>query len=68
MEKEHLKIWNSLERLAKNAGTELSKIGLARKFYSNGKPRWPSTSFVVKVLIATGNDWRDFARFMKTSV
>lgn len=63
----HGNIWRALDRLAKSHG--LSASGLARKagldptafnpskrVTPQGKPRWPSTESVAKVLAATGSE------------
>jgi phage repressor protein C with HTH and peptisase S24 domain len=71
----HKAIWNAIDELAASRG--LSTSGLARrggldptafnvsKRYSrDGKPRWPSTESVSKVLEATGANIDDFARLV----
>jgi phage repressor protein C with HTH and peptisase S24 domain len=61
----HSQIWNAVDRLAERAG--LSASGLAKRagldpttfnkskrVTSDGRPRWPSTESVAKILTATG--------------
>ncbi|MBI1327324.1 MAG: helix-turn-helix transcriptional regulator [Alphaproteobacteria bacterium] len=67
----HEQIWDGLDRLAKAA--KLSTSGLAKKggldptsfnkskrFGPDGKPRWPSTESLNRVLSATGHTMHDF--------
>jgi phage repressor protein C with HTH and peptisase S24 domain len=72
----HNDVWRAIDKLAKKHG--LSTSGLARKggldptafnrskrFAQNtGKPRWPSTETVEKLLCATGERWPEFVRLM----
>ncbi len=61
----HAQIWNAVDRLAARAG--LSASGLAKRagldpttfnkskrITPDGRPRWPSTESVAKILAATG--------------
>lgn len=69
----HKSIWKAIDDLAASHG--LSTSGLARRggldptafnvskrFSRDGKPRWPSTESLSKVLVATGASIDDFAR------
>ncbi len=68
----HHQLWTALDMLAKRHG--LSASGLAKRAgldpttfnkskrkAADGKPRWPSTESVAKVLAATGEDFAAFA-------
>jgi phage repressor protein C with HTH and peptisase S24 domain len=68
----HLHIWAGLDALAQRAS--LTPSGLARlagldpttfnrskRFGPDGKPRWPSTESIAKVLEATGTSFTEFA-------
>ena len=67
----HASIWDAIDALATRKG--LSASGLARaagldptifnpskRIGTNGKPRWPSTESLAKVLNATDTAWEDF--------
>jgi phage repressor protein C with HTH and peptisase S24 domain len=67
----HLRIWAALDRLAE--ASELSVSGLAKKagldptafnkskrIAPDGRPRWPSTESIAKVLDATGTSMEAF--------
>ena len=67
----HAQVWQAVERLAEHNG--LSTSGLARKAGldstafnpskrrgPDGRPRWPSTESIAKVLAATGASLDDF--------
>lgn len=67
----HAEIWNALDRLARQRGYSAS--GLARKagldpttfnrskrVSAGGKPRWPSTESIARVLDATGAGLEEF--------
>ena len=69
----HKSVWKAIDELAASHG--LSTSGLARRggldptafnvskrFSRDGKPRWPSTESLAKVLEATGATIDDFAR------
>ncbi len=71
----HADIWDALDRLARDRG--LTPSGLARRagldpttfnkskrITREGKPRWPSTESISKVLEATGSTLRDFVAFL----
>lgn len=68
----HTEIWTALDRLAENLS--ISRSGLARKagldptsfnpskrYSANGKPRWPSTESLSKVLSVVSVSFEDFA-------
>ncbi|MCC6736067.1 MAG: helix-turn-helix transcriptional regulator [Bauldia sp.] len=67
----HGKVWAAIDRLA--AGYGLSASGLARKagldptsfnpskrVARDGRPRWPSTESIAKILAATGASFEEF--------
>lgn len=67
----HAKIWAAIDRLA--VGYGLSASGLARKagldptsfnpskrIARDGRPRWPSTESIAKILAATGASFEEF--------
>jgi phage repressor protein C with HTH and peptisase S24 domain len=73
----HDTIWLAIDRLAENAA--LSTSGLARKagldptafnrskrISPEGKPRWPSTESISKVLMVTGASMGDFIALIET--
>ena len=68
---EHNEIWNAIDRLAESSG--LSTSGLAKKagldpttfnkskrYSPEGKPRWPSTESLSKILAISGATMSDF--------
>ena len=71
----HADIWQAIDRLATRNG--LTASGLARRSgldpttfnrskraTRDGKPRWPSTESIAKVLQATGSTFTDFVRLI----
>lgn len=73
----HDAIWQAIDRLAEH--TKLSTSGLARKagldptafnrskrISPEGKPRWPSTESLSKILTVTGVSISDFMTFVET--
>ncbi len=72
----HADIWRALDALARAHG--LSASGLARRagldptsfnrskrITANGRPRWPSTESLSKVLSCTGTTLEEFARILQ---
>ena len=72
----HGDIWKGIDRLAQRHG--FSASGLARRagldpttfnpskrITPQGKPRWPSTESIAKVLEATGSSMADFVQLMQ---
>ncbi|MBD5391602.1 helix-turn-helix transcriptional regulator [bacterium] len=72
---EHLDLWQAIDNFA--ASLNLSCSGLARKsgldattfnkskrWTCYGKPRWPSTQSVAKILIATNTTLEEFLQYM----
>jgi phage repressor protein C with HTH and peptisase S24 domain len=73
----HNAIWIAIDRLAESAG--FSTSGLARKagldptafnrskrISPEGKPRWPSTESIIKVLTVSGASLSDFTALVET--
>lgn len=74
---EHKDIWNAIDKLAEGAG--LSTSGLAKKagldptsfnkskrYSPDGKPRWPSTESLAKILSITDMSFADFSKLVET--
>lgn len=69
----HASVWTALETIAKGAGLSVSGLAKAagldptsfnksKRISPEGRPRWPSTESVSKVLNATGASFNEFAR------
>jgi hypothetical protein len=71
----HKDVWNGIDQMA--AGTGFSPSGLARRagldpttfnkskrINPQGKPRWPTTESISKILEATGLTLSDFVQFV----
>jgi CheY-like chemotaxis protein len=56
----------SLSRLAVRAGLDPTALNRSKRTGFDGKPRWPSTSTVSKLLLATGTSLTDFCRAMES--
>jgi len=67
----HENIWHALDRLAaafgysasglaKQAGLDPTSFNKSKRFNAEGKPRWPSTESVSRVLTATGATMSQF--------
>ena len=67
----HENIWSAIDRLAaafgysasglaKQAGLDPTSFNKSKRFSPEGKPRWPSTESVSRVLAATGATMSDF--------
>jgi phage repressor protein C with HTH and peptisase S24 domain len=74
----HSEIWAAIDRLARDHG--LSASGLARRagldatafnkskrINPQGKPRWPTTESIARILDATGANFADFVRILGPS-
>ncbi len=68
----HEDIWSALDRLArkrsmtpsglaKDAGLDATTFNKSKRFTSAGKPRWPSTESIAKVLKTVNMSFEDFA-------
>lgn len=67
----HAEIWDSLDRLAsmrgysasglaRKAGLDPTTFNRSKRFAPGGKPRWPSTESIARVLEATGASLEEF--------
>jgi phage repressor protein C with HTH and peptisase S24 domain len=72
----HKQVWDGIDRLAarnklsasglaKRAGLDPTTFNKSKRITKQGKPRWPSTESVAKVLDATGTSMRDFVELMQ---
>ena len=71
----HTDIWQGIDRLAqscgyspsglaKQAGLDPTSFNKSKRFNRDGKPRWPSTESISKILAATDATMSDFISFM----
>lgn len=71
----HGGIWSALDRLAgergisvsalaKKAGLDATSFNRSKRVTADGRPRWPSTESIAKVLAATGASVEDFLALM----
>ena len=71
----HENIWHAIDRLAasfgysasglaKQAGLDPTSFNKSKRHSSDGKPRWPSTESISRVLAATGATMSDFLSMM----
>ncbi len=67
----HEQIWNAVDRLAatfgfsasglaKQAGLDATSFNKSKRFGPDGKPRWPSTESISRILNATGAQMSEF--------
>jgi phage repressor protein C with HTH and peptisase S24 domain len=74
---EHRKIWGTLDKiayihdlsasgLARLAGLDPTAFNRSKRKYPSGKPRWPSTESVCKVLHATHTTWPQFITYLES--
>lgn len=72
----HIGIWQAIDRLAKNfgftpsglakqAGLDPTAFNKSKRFGRDGRPRWPSTESVAKVLQLTGAGMQEFAALVE---
>ncbi|MEO0382963.1 MAG: helix-turn-helix transcriptional regulator [Pseudomonadota bacterium] len=68
----HTQIWSAIDALAtrhalsvsalaRQAGLDATAFNRSKRFAPDGRPRWPSTESLFKVLDATGEDFDSFA-------
>ncbi|MGN0929569.1 MAG: hypothetical protein ACI4N3_02925 [Alphaproteobacteria bacterium] len=78
MDKEHSKIWKTIDKiayingisvsaLAKKAGLDATAFNKSKRFYPSGKFRWPSTESICKVIRATNMTWEQFTKYLEQS-
>ncbi len=71
----HENIWHAIDRLAasfgysasglaKQAGLDPTSFNKSKRFNPDGKPRWPSTESISRILDATGANMSDFLSMM----
>lgn len=60
-----LKLSISPSRLARDAGLDATSFNKSKRITSAGKPRWPSTESIAKVLKTVNMDFEDFACMAK---
>lgn len=71
----HTQIWSAIDALAsrhalsvsalaRQAGLDATAFNRSKRFAQDGRPRWPSTESLFKVLDATGEDFDSFARLV----
>ncbi len=74
----HWQIWTAVEALAskngltpsgmaKKAGLDPTTFNKSKRLTKSGKPRWPSTESIAKILEATHSSFDDFARLVMTA-
>ena len=67
----HTRIWNAIDQLAeahgmsasglaKKAGLDPTTFNRSKRIAADGRPRWPSTESVAKILHATGSSLENF--------
>ena len=75
----HKQIWDGIDQLAarnglsasglaKRAGLDPTTFNKSKRTTKQGKPRWPSTESLSKILDATGTGVRDFVELMTNGV
>ncbi len=74
----HWQIWTAVEALAnkngltpsgmaKKAGLDPTTFNKSKRLTKSGKPRWPSTESIAKILEATDSSFDDFSRLVMTA-
>jgi phage repressor protein C with HTH and peptisase S24 domain len=69
----HAEIWAAVDRLAadngltpsglaRRAGLDATAFNKSKRINPQGKPRWPTTESIAKILEATGSTFADFVR------
>ena len=75
----HDDIWAAIDRLARyrdsspsglarQSGLDPTAFNKSKRRSSSGKPRWPSTESLSKVLATVGMDFEEFGRFIKANI
>jgi len=59
---------SSASGLARQAGLDPTAFNKSKRHSSSGKPRWPSTESLSKVLATVGMSFEDFARFISANI
>jgi len=71
----HNRVWNAIDALArryglsasalaKRAGLDPTSFNKSKRVTGEGRPRWPSTESIAKVLEATGATFEDFTQLI----
>lgn len=74
----HTDIWNAIDRLAgsfgyspsglaKKAGLDPTTFNKSKRVSTDGKPRWPSTESIAKILSVTGMTMSEFFSMAETN-
>ncbi len=74
----HAQIWRAIDRLAtafgysasglaKQAGLDSTTFNKSKRINPDGKPRWPSTESISRILGATGATMTDFVALVESS-
>lgn len=74
----HEQVWNALDALAeknglsasalaRRAGLDPTSFNKSKRASPEGRPRWPSTESIARVLAAVGADMHEFANFVHGS-
>ncbi|MGA7546789.1 MAG: helix-turn-helix transcriptional regulator [Methyloceanibacter sp.] len=72
----HSKVWNAIDALArryglsasglaKRAGLDATAFNRSKRVAGEGRPRWPTTESIAKVLDATGASLEDFVALVR---
>ena len=75
----HARIWAAIDQLAsrhdltasglaRRAGLDPTTFNRSKRVASDGRPRWPSTESIAKILQATGERLEEFLDLMKSRV
>ncbi|MCB4770639.1 helix-turn-helix transcriptional regulator [Ancylobacter sp. Lp-2] len=73
----HAQIWRAVDRLAerhgltasalaKRAGLDATTFNRSKREAPDGRPRWPSTESIAKILVATGASLDDFMELVQS--
>jgi phage repressor protein C with HTH and peptisase S24 domain len=73
----HSRVWNAIDALArryslsasglaKRAGLDSTSFNKSKRVTGEGRPRWPTTESIAKVLLATGASFEDFTALVTT--
>ncbi len=74
----HVKVWHAIDALArrynlsvsglaKRAGLDPTAFNKSKRVTGEGRPRWPTTESIAKVLEATGASFEDFTQLVTTA-
>lgn len=72
---DHMDLWVAIERfahsldmscsaLAKKSGLDATTFNKSKRWTAYGKPRWPSTHSIAKMLQSTNKSLDDFLKFL----